>query len=339
MSLNLGFLRRAFDDSQEAVELAEMNAHSHVHDYGLNSALLLLGKTQCRTADYNGATKTYKRILHGGLDVSQSMEAENGLGYAISRSIKQSTGEFDFPTILAEAEIRGSNSMNCASFLSNTAARKSGIAGDGLFATKALKMGDIVMCEKAFSMNHSRDAHFLILKTIDAAPTDAFHPHLVARITEKLRQDPRTAEQFFSLHSGSNDPLDLGIVDGDVPIDTFLVDEIVSHNCVGFRFPKVDPNDIHGPVYDDIRGPPAQIGIWLQASRMNHACNSNTTRTFLGDLMVVRATKDIAKDGEITLSYFDPGNIPSEQQKAWWGFVCSCTVCVANADAEGASVA
>jgi hypothetical protein len=41
-------------------------------------------------------------------------------------------------------------------------------------------------------------------------------------------------------------------------------------------------------------------GIWTKASYLNHSCVSNARRAFIGNMMVVRATRDLAADTELT---------------------------------------
>lgn len=66
---------------------------------------------------------------------------------------------------------------------------------------------------------------------------------------------------------------------------------------------------------------------------MNHACVANSHRAFIGDIMIVRAAKDIKKDDEILISYRLPDMDHAETQKALknWDFTCTCRLCTAEA--------
>ena len=71
-------------------------------------------------------------------------------------------------------------------------------------------------------------------------------------------------------------------------------------------------------------------GIWPMASYINHCCYSNARRAFIGDMMMVRATRDLAPDTEITFWYHMPvANGYDECQKKFrqWGFKCDCNMC------------
>jgi hypothetical protein len=71
-------------------------------------------------------------------------------------------------------------------------------------------------------------------------------------------------------------------------------------------------------------------GIWTQASYINHSCISTARRSFIGDMMIVRATQDLAPGTEITFWYQIPeGDLKTMQQKLekGWGFTCDCAIC------------
>lgn len=66
------------------------------------------------------------------------------------------------------------------------------------------------------------------------------------------------------------------------------------------------------------------------ASYINHSCYSNARRAFIGDMMMVRATRDLAANTEITFWYHLPiENEYNERQKHFrqWNFKCDCVMC------------
>jgi SET domain len=71
-------------------------------------------------------------------------------------------------------------------------------------------------------------------------------------------------------------------------------------------------------------------GIWLKASYINHSCHSNVRRSFIGDLMLVRATCDMPADTELKFWYQLPGakSFPETQNGLkTWAFECDCIIC------------
>lgn len=78
-------------------------------------------------------------------------------------------------------------------------------------------------------------------------------------------------------------------------------------------------------------------GIWPLASHINHSCNSNARRSFIGDMMIVRATRDLPPNSEITFWYkspFDSDFRDKGLDLAHWGFKCSCIICQDHGNTE-----
>ena len=73
-------------------------------------------------------------------------------------------------------------------------------------------------------------------------------------------------------------------------------------------------------------------GIWYIISHINHACVSNCRRSFIGDMQMVRAARDIDAGTELFFWYTPPHGFEtySEAQKRLknWGFTCGCAMCL-----------
>lgn len=71
-------------------------------------------------------------------------------------------------------------------------------------------------------------------------------------------------------------------------------------------------------------------GVWPMASYINHSCYGNAYRAFIGDMMIVRATRDLPPDTEI-LFWYDPptahGNYDRLRRLKQWSFECDCAIC------------
>jgi hypothetical protein len=77
-------------------------------------------------------------------------------------------------------------------------------------------------------------------------------------------------------------------------------------------------------------------GLWTKASYINHSCAPNCARSFIGDMMIIRAISPIAKGTEITHQYATPDasfTFRRDLFPANWEFSCSCRLC----DGEEAS--
>lgn len=73
-------------------------------------------------------------------------------------------------------------------------------------------------------------------------------------------------------------------------------------------------------------------GIWLLASRINHSCMSNCRRAFIGDMQIIRATKDLPAGTELVFSYEIPNAVDdydeAQDRLKHWGFWCDCEICM-----------
>ena len=79
-----------------------------------------------------------------------------------------------------------------------------------------------------------------------------------------------------------------------------------------------------------LTGTPKGSGLWIMPSYINHSCWPNSVRSFLGNLLIVRAARNIPEGEEITINYIENESGVQERQKAFyseWGFNCKCTLC------------
>ncbi|KAF2183156.1 hypothetical protein K469DRAFT_668715 [Zopfia rhizophila CBS 207.26] len=80
-------------------------------------------------------------------------------------------------------------------------------------------------------------------------------------------------------------------------------------------------------------GPKApEGGLFLEASRINHACNPNSQNTWNDNLdkLTIHSIKDIEESEEITISYLDGSEsykVRQQSLKTSFGFDCTCELC------------
>ena len=84
-------------------------------------------------------------------------------------------------------------------------------------------------------------------------------------------------------------------------------------------------------------------GIWYLISHINHACLSNCRRSFIGDMQIIRAARDMDEGTELFFWYQMPVSFQSysEAQKKLrhWGFTCGCDICLERKSVPKALVA
>lgn len=83
-------------------------------------------------------------------------------------------------------------------------------------------------------------------------------------------------------------------------------------------------------------------GIFTTASYINHSCQSNASRSFIGDMQIVRASRDIPAGTEIVFEYAmqEPTETyhKCQERLANWGFRCACVTCEANKKTKKATI-
>ncbi|KAL1713317.1 hypothetical protein EV715DRAFT_211877 [Schizophyllum commune] len=194
--------------------------------------------------------------------------------------------------------------------------------GLGMFATRRLRMGTLIVNERPLTFQPSRRA---VRDTCDQpscynapakfvkytrAEQEGHLEIMLSRMTQKRR------ETFLSLKdSRSANRADCGPLLGRSSTNAWAV---YQHQLAG----PSGEDGYYSATFDAL-------------SRMNNRCRPNAlfswdTRTFSGSL---RAVRDIAPDEEITVAYCGDIEIPLSERKAFlasYGFECTCPACSAG---------
>ncbi|KAN0087063.1 hypothetical protein V8E54_000751 [Elaphomyces granulatus] len=252
---------------------------------------------------------------------------------------EQESGTYNFKTITDEMSKVPPPHLDHATFVGPVAVKASIGRGRGLFTTKAVKAGDLILCEKAFAHCYADPAGdptvaaecsaiSLLVNIHTNRMTIGTQSDLITKVVQKLWRNPSLLPDFMELHHGSYKPVDVTEVDGKPIIDTFLVERIVSLNCFGC--PTSSLKLLNTVVTEDEKFFHS-CGVWIKASYINHSCLSNVRRSFIGDLQLIHATCDIPADTELTFWYRVPdgGNHEEMQEELKnWGFECDCAICL-----------
>lgn len=110
----------------------------------------------------------------------------------------------------------------------------------------------------------------------------------------------------------------------------FLAHEIRKYNSFGCSAPSSATQYIMGESSKNSNG----NGIWIMPSFINHACPGagSARRSFIGDMMIVRAARDIKKGEQITHAYDSITEFDARRANLLkiWGFACNCSLCAAE---------
>ncbi|KAF9740546.1 hypothetical protein PMIN06_001607 [Paraphaeosphaeria minitans] len=263
-------------------------------------------------------------------------DALKALERARRRCAEQAKGDYDFKLLQTEAKKLRPPQLDHATYIGPVEIRNTKTKGRGLFLTRAVKAGDLLLCEKAFAHAYAPDddkGNSKITLLMNPETKMGFmggQADLLTIIVQKLFRNPSLAPSFTKLHHGNYEAASTSMVDGQPIVDTFLVERIMSLNVFGCPLSSLNTrSDMRSSKPEE---PTAyhSCGIWTQASYINHSCTSNARRSFIGDMMIVRATQDLEADTEVSFWYKQPTGEHSEDPREvykHWGFICTCAIC------------
>ncbi|GLJ25758.1 hypothetical protein SUGI_0493170 [Cryptomeria japonica] len=207
------------------------------------------------------------------------------------------------------------------------------IRGRGLFATKDISVGELLLVS---------NAAFIVNRAVKPLKIDQSHKikgslqqDLVHAVLDAAKKSQKLSQQLFELDNGSLQvrsslpAIDLFHTNYQERTEVVLelkeqgIRDIVFRNSFGGEYKKFAeerPEDAE---------PLGFSGLWLLPSFINHSCLPNATRLHVGKAMFLHAAKPIKKRQEITISYFDALLPQSRREKncGFWGFECKCRRC------------
>ena len=157
------------------------------------------------------------------------IQASQLLVRARSRCLEQTTGEYNFGELQEEAEKLRPPHLDFATYVGPVEIRQSLFKGRGLFVTAAVKAGDLLLCEKAFSYAHVNEGTSLTDGKGDSKIRLLINPEteqgvmgaqadLIGISVQKLLRNPSFAPAFTALHRGDYDKTSMSMIGGREPI-------------------------------------------------------------------------------------------------------------------------
>jgi hypothetical protein len=140
--------------------------------------------------------------------------------------MEETSGAYDFKLLQREAKKLRPPHLDHATYTGPVEIKKAAGKGRGLFVTKAVKAGDLLLCEKAFShayVPESGNADFKTTLLLNIDTEQGFmggQADLIRAIAQKLYCNPSLAPAFTALHHGTYKPANTLTVDGKAIVDT-----------------------------------------------------------------------------------------------------------------------
>lgn len=316
VNLLLGQLDEAIADAEASLIRGEDQRSKDLD----SKAYMRAGRAAYNLGNYEEAKRCFTEQLKLRSD---DKEASTNLRRVVLRLHEEEKGTHDFKIIKAGLS-RARPRVDAATFISNTQIGESSGRGRGLFATRDIPAGELVMCEKAFCVVWAHEKEALTAMTYDVRDNRIrFSPiGLTKSIVQKLLNNPSQIERVMDLYGEwPGDGKNVSIVEDGPVVDIFRVHDIMSRNA-------------HGPrnQFGEEGGSKASSGLWIWAAYMNHSCIPNVQKEILGDLMMFRAMRPIAAGEEIFQSYDESSDYDTRQAALMttWGFECDCALCRAE---------
>ncbi|CAN4081282.1 unnamed protein product [Withania somnifera] len=319
--LNLQDFPQALKDCNEASQIG--NTHF--------KTLLIKGKILLSLNKYGLALDCFKEA---NLDPPHELENCEMLNRYLEKCKKfeflSRTGGFDITDWIVN-NFKG-KPPELAEYIGSIEIKKSEISGRGLFATKNLDCGSLLLVTKAIAIERAIVPESFFQDSKEQAQLDMWKS-FIDKVMESIKKCIRSRDLICMLSNGENeDDLEVPDIDlfrpeaedsrfDDEKIDkekllnildvNSIVEELISVKILGKH------NDVHG------------IGLWILASFINHSCDPNVRRSHVGDHVMIHASRDIKAGEELTFAYFDVFfPLWERREKAKnWGFVCKCKRC------------
>lgn len=264
----------------------------------------------------------------------------------IRRIVEQEKGIYNWDGMLKEAR-SGKTDSDHADYVGPIEVRvcENSKCGRGLFVTRDVEPGELLLVEKAFSAafvkqvkrservekparNADGGAAPQLEKDEEKAreKVTALQAGLTSKTLTKLILNSSLQPAFLDLHPGLN-------INKKVNKPESLGDAVQSRlELNAFAFP------LHSIPRPSLASRPStnyfSRGIWIRASYVNHTCNPTVRRSFMSDFIILRAQSHIRRDTEIRLDYVSCLMPVSQRRQllSHYGFHCECERCVSEAE-------
>lgn len=278
---------------------------------------------------YDDAARRFASAVKMAADAAEM--CREGLTRALARMQERDRGKYDLIHLNAmyRSATEGHRVLDHASFIKKTTVAPAGHRGRGLFATEDVKHGHVVMVEKAFCVEWEPDL-------------DGFEK-ITNMSEDKLRTTtPDVMASFLDLEAGSFEGNPSCMLGDDVFINSHQIESIIRRNsfdCEKVKSIALTGSLRHSTEPDPKPEHPTPKGMWIQASYANHSCLANAHYAFIGDMMILRAARDIAAGDEILINYVSAAqSYPQKFLKLnlTYGFQCECALCAVEAQVSPA---
>ncbi|EME44938.1 hypothetical protein DOTSEDRAFT_70855 [Dothistroma septosporum NZE10] len=220
--------------------------------------------------------------------------------------------------------------------------RPSPLGSRGMFANQPLTSANLLLCEKPLALQTGFDAQAYGVGKHDILPgvfTNSRKLALLQQLVDKVAPNEllrMLRRKLFELHAGTTSSDSERYATVPDFFNGYTALSIINHNAhIVSPGNTSDHHDLsnQSAIAEKLTPTDQRPGARLEASMINHSCLPDASWSWLGDMFVVRADRDIAGDEEVTVAYV-PSSYPAEMRKstlqAGNGFECRCALGIAD---------
>jgi tetratricopeptide (TPR) repeat protein len=343
----------AYQDASHVVNLEESNEKAHFRK----------GKSAYSLRKFDTAVDCFKTCLKLN---PQNKEAKSELDRANQRVSEAKSCSYNFEAMYDQYFKQEDLYMDVADYKSDkiaivTIENKS----KGIMATDFIPKGTVLVVSKALSavFNNKTDSRFKSYSQFDfddstySTREETLNANFLAY---QMQDNPELCEQVYSLFAGPeynrNVKLDQPIVDFKrieiiQKLNAFQIQNAfeVMHsyelnretkkfkNYKDFREIELHRINLKSDHFTNMTklqnamdNLERQFGLWYLPSHFNHSCVHNCVIDYIGDVMIICASRDINVNEEVTIHYFPP-EMSFKQRNDYamtkYKFKCDCTLC------------
>lgn len=203
--------------------------------------------------------------------------------------------------------------------------------GRGVVAKSLLKAGTLIVVSPATILHHRDDPNTLTsirIDTIKSRCDIGDTNDIPADLSCALYRNLSKRKEMYELYAGYDYSRTLDTNDNTV--DAFRMYGVQLHNSFDLDGSEIQLSCL--PTMQSALRQKAGTGIWYYPSFFNHSCLNNCSRIFLGNLLVIKTSKEIQPGEELTLGYINKLHDYLDRKDCFYdfGFVCSCELCLLN---------
>lgn len=278
-----------------------------------DKAVLREAKAEYGRGHYDAAKAQFEEYK---LTHPKDVEIADWVARCRKRQAERDTGKYDWANLFRQAQrdLR----LDVAAFKGpiqvQPMTHRGG--GRGIAATRDIKVGELLLVSKPFASVFEQDfntqevlQHADVRSGIELAREQSA---LGSKVIHKLYGNPELHNIVFGLFASHEYPDPPLAYPPPVSTDPVFVDALVP--ALDIDLPRLEAilmlNDFSitqlGPQYLPAQQPSKRgspLGLYPMAALFNHACLANAVWHTIGDVMIVRAVRQIAAGEEITIPY------------------------------------